>query len=296
MGRKVTSGVAGGSGLGALNIVSSTITSTTTDGSIILQPNGTGDLLVNADTIRFGDQNVDAVLTTWGTSDAIFNTNNGTNSGSIRIQDGVNGNITLGPNGNGNVQLGTSASTNVILSGTTASSTTSNGALVVAGGTGIAGQATINNINVTAATASSSSSTGALIVAGGAGIGGELFVGSTATVATPTLAGHAATKSYVDAAAGLSWLTVTSNTNAVNLAKYFADTSAGSFTITLPASPASNTTISINDIAGSFDRNNITVARNSQLIMGEAEDFILNVRNSTVTLVFSGATYGWKLV
>ena len=107
---------------------------------------------------------------------------------------------------------------------------------------------------------------------------------------------QAATKQYVDAAAGGSWSTIATATLAVAGAKYFANTATAAFTLTLPAAPATNTTVYIADLAGTFDRNSLTIARNSSLIMGLAEDLILNVKNVSVALVYSGVTYGWKLV
>jgi hypothetical protein len=70
----------------------------------------------------------------------------------------------------------------VTFSNNTASSTTTNGAVVVTGGVGIGGQATINNVNITASTASSSSTTGALIVAGGVGVGGNIYGAGTSVL------------------------------------------------------------------------------------------------------------------
>jgi hypothetical protein len=45
-------------------------------------------------------------LTTDGAHDLILDTNSGTNSGTITITDGANGNINLAPNGTGQVQAG----------------------------------------------------------------------------------------------------------------------------------------------------------------------------------------------
>jgi hypothetical protein len=65
---------------------------------------------------------------------------------------------------------------------TTASTSSSTGALIVVGGVGIA-----KELNVGSTTASTSSSTGALIVAGGAGIAGAVNIGSnTASTSTTT--------------------------------------------------------------------------------------------------------------
>lgn len=77
----------------------------TTNGNIELQPNGTGDVYLTADTVRVGDANATATVTTNGTGDLVLNTNSGTNSGSITITQGANGNITVSPNGTGDVYL-----------------------------------------------------------------------------------------------------------------------------------------------------------------------------------------------
>jgi hypothetical protein len=73
--------------------------------NIILEPNGTGDVYLTTDTTRLGDLNAAATLTTNGTGNLTLNTNNGTNSGSIVIAQGLNGNITITPNGTGNIVL-----------------------------------------------------------------------------------------------------------------------------------------------------------------------------------------------
>lgn len=88
-----------------INIDGNTISSTDTNGNIVLSPNGSGDVQLSADTVQIGDSNANATLTTNGTGDLILNTNNGTNSGSITIQDAANGNIVLAPNGSGRVQV-----------------------------------------------------------------------------------------------------------------------------------------------------------------------------------------------
>jgi hypothetical protein len=77
----------------------------TSNGNITLAPNGTGDVYLDADTVRIGDSNSNATLTTNGTGDLILNTNSGTNSGSITIADGTNGNISITPNGTGSIVL-----------------------------------------------------------------------------------------------------------------------------------------------------------------------------------------------
>ena len=100
---------------GAGPILSSVSTSATdTNIDINITPAGTGDVVLNADTVKVGDAAAAATLTsngagtltvtTGGTTDLVLSTNSGTNSGTFTITDGVNGNITLTPDGTGEVQ------------------------------------------------------------------------------------------------------------------------------------------------------------------------------------------------
>jgi hypothetical protein len=75
------------------------------NGNITLTPDGTGDVILSADRVQIGDSNTDTTLTTNGTGNLNLTTNNGTNSGTIQIAQGVNGNITLTPNGTGSVSV-----------------------------------------------------------------------------------------------------------------------------------------------------------------------------------------------
>lgn len=83
------------------------------DGNISITPNGTGDVQLVADAVQIGNSGTNATLTTNGTGDLILNTNSGTNSGSITIQDAANGNISLVVNGSGNVELGSQIETTI---------------------------------------------------------------------------------------------------------------------------------------------------------------------------------------
>jgi hypothetical protein len=88
-----------------LNVSGNTISSTDTNGNIVLAPNGTGDVQVDADTLRVGDSGAAATITTNGAGNLTISTNAGTNSGTIVINQGTNGNIEVAPNGTGDVYL-----------------------------------------------------------------------------------------------------------------------------------------------------------------------------------------------
>ena len=87
---------------GDLDVNGNTITSTS-NGNVVIAPNGTGDVRLTTDTVRVGDTNADVNITTHGTGDLTLNTNAGTNSGSVVIADGANNNVTLTANGTGKV-------------------------------------------------------------------------------------------------------------------------------------------------------------------------------------------------
>jgi hypothetical protein len=73
--------------------------------ALTIAPKGSGDVNIDADTLRVGDSNVDATITTNGTGDLTLSTNAGSNSGTVKIFDAANGNIELLPNGTGVVKL-----------------------------------------------------------------------------------------------------------------------------------------------------------------------------------------------
>jgi len=89
---------------GNLDVNGNTITSTS-NADVSIVPNGTGDVVLSADTVQVGDSNADATITTNGTGNLTLNTNGGTDSGTITIVDAANGNITITPNGSGNIVL-----------------------------------------------------------------------------------------------------------------------------------------------------------------------------------------------
>ena len=89
---------------GNLDVNGNSIVSTS-NANITLAPDGTGDVVLSADTVKIGDSNANATITTDGTGDLILNTNSGSSSGSITIADGANANITIEPNGTGDILL-----------------------------------------------------------------------------------------------------------------------------------------------------------------------------------------------
>ena len=78
------------------------------------------------------------------------------------------------------------------------------------------------------------------------------------------------------------------------LAGSYSDDS-GAITLTLPGSPTIGDEISFVDYAGTFDTNNLTVARNGKNINGSAADLTVATERAANTLVFTDNTQGWLL-
>jgi hypothetical protein len=73
-----------------------------TNVDVHIKPKGSGET-------RIGTGAAAATLTTSGAHDLVLDTNSGTDSGTITITDGADGNINIAPNGNGVAQVGGSA-------------------------------------------------------------------------------------------------------------------------------------------------------------------------------------------
>jgi len=98
----------------------------------------------------------------------------------------------------------------------------------------------------------------------------------------------------IDSSGGMAWITKTANYTASANDGIFTDTSSGAFTITLPATPTVGDSISIDDVAGSYSINNLTVGRNGEKINNATTDPVFDEDDIRVNFIYSGSTYGWR--
>ena len=192
--------------------VSTASITSTGNNPIVIAPDGTGDVHLNADSVRIGDNNADATIATNGTGDLIITTHEGSaTQGIIRLYDGANGNITLTPNGTGQVQVGsdqvvtlaasqtltnksisgsTNTFSNIPNSATTATSANTASAIVARDASGNFSAGTItatlsgNATNVTGTVAVANGGTGSTTLTSGSYLVGNGT--SAVTLKTPT--------------------------------------------------------------------------------------------------------------
>jgi len=95
---------------------------------------------------------------------------------------------------------------------------------------------------------------------------------------------------------GLSWSIISTNTTAESGNGYLIDASSSNISLTLPSSPSEGDPVGVCDYQNMASTNTITIARNGSNIEGSAEDLILNIDGAGFTLVYTDASYGWKIV
>ena len=231
---------------------------------LAIAPKGSGEIVV-------GTGSAAATITTSGAYDLTLDTNSGTNSGTITITDGANGNITATPNGTGYVEVG--GNTNP---GTLQLNCENNS----------------HGIKLQSPPHSSSQSYTLKFPTGNVTADRYLKVDSVTGSGTSGVG----QLSFAEVSGGTAWQAV-ATTNATMTAGYgyFVDTSSAAITMTLPGSASRGDEVSIIDYAGTFDTNNLTVGRNSHKIQGSAADLTVSTERAGFTLVYVDSTQGWLL-
>jgi hypothetical protein len=218
-----------------------------------------------------GTGSATATLTSSGAYDLTLDTNGGTNSGTITITDGANGNITATPNGTGLVEVG--GNTNP---GTLQLNCESNS----------------HGIKLQSPPHSASQSYTLKFPTGNVTADRFLKVASVTGSGT-TGVGQL---SFAEVSGGTSWQAVkTSNFTASAGEGYFVNTTSGAITMTLPAGNIGDEVVFI-DYAGTFDTYTFTIAADgSEKIAGSTADLTVSTERAGNTLVYSDSTQGWLL-
>jgi hypothetical protein len=96
--------------------------------------------------------------------------------------------------------------------------------------------------------------------------------------------------------ANINYTVVSSPQTLSNSQNIAADTSGGTFTLTLPLNPNEGDSIDIFDYSETFDTNPLIIARNGQRIESIEENLVCNVEGAYFTMIYTGATRGWQIL
>lgn len=126
--------------------------------------------------------------------------------------------------------------------------------------------------------------TGTAILAGnGSGGFASVTVGSGLTYSSGTLSNTQSS--------GISYSYATSNVTATDKQGILTDTTGGTFTVTLPATPSTGAQVIVADAGANWGTTNLTIGRNGSTIGGLAEDLVCDITGASVTLVYDGTTW-----
>jgi hypothetical protein len=119
----------------------------------------------------------------------------------------------------------------------------------------------------------------------------DVTLSGNSNTAVPT---ENATKTYVDNSVKTQVVTSISANTTLQLGRIYAVN--GAYTLTLPAAPSIGDTVKVLDTSGAASSGNITIARNGNKIGNLTEDFLIDVDNASVNLVYINSTYGWGVL
>ena len=121
---------------------------------------------------------------------------------------------------------------------------------------------------------------------------GLLYPTTDGTEGQAVLTDGNGTLAFGDVVGGIDYTTETSNYTLEANQGVIANTTGGTFVVTLPLAPAEGDQVVVAD-GGDWAVTNLTVGRNGQTIEGVASDLIMDVGGISVTMVYDGVT--WQL-
>jgi len=243
----------------------------TSNGNIELEPNGTGDVILDTDQVTIGGGSEVGQVSSNGAYDLKLVTNSGTNSSYINIVDAANGNTQLYPNGTGVTEIGGATNPGTIQLNCESNS---------------------HGIKLQSPPHSSGQSYTLKFPTGNVTADRFLKVASITGSGT-TGVGQL---SFAEVSGGTSWQAVkTSTFTAVAGEGYFINTTSGAFEMDLPAGNIGDE-ISFIDYAGTFDSNALTIDPNgTEKIVGSTASLTVSTERAANTLVYVDGTQGWLL-
>ena len=243
----------------------------TSNGNIEIEPNGTGNVILDTDQVDIGGGSETGQISSNGAYDLKLVTNSGTNSGYINIVDGANGNQQIYPNGTGYTEIGGGTNPGTIQLNCESNSH----GIKLQSPPHSAGQSYTLKFPTGDVTADRFLKVASVSGSGATGVG-QL--------------------SFAEVSGGTSWQAVkTSTFTAAAGEGYFVNTTSGVITMNLPAGSIGDEVVFI-DYAGTFDSNTFTISANgSEKIHGSTDDLTVSTERAGNTLVYTDGTQGWLL-
>ena len=243
----------------------------TSNANIEIEPNGTGNVILDTDQVDIGGGSETGQISSNGAYDLKLVTNSGTDSGYINIVDGANGNQQIYPNGTGYTEIGGGTNPGTIQLNCESNSH----GIKLQSPPHSAGQSYTLKFPTGDVTADRFLKVASVSGSGATGVG-QL--------------------SFAEVSGGTSWQAVkTSTFTAAAGEGYFVNTTSGVITMNLPAGSIGAEVVFI-DYAGTFDSNTFTISANgSEKIHGSTDDLTVSTERAGNTLVYTDSTQGWLL-
>jgi hypothetical protein len=166
------------------------------------------------------------------------------------------------------------------------------------------GAGSVTSVDVSGGTTGLTTSGGPIISSGTVTLAGTLIAANGGTGLTASgsfgnvLTSNGTTwTSSAPAAGGITYtVTKTANYTAVANDGVLTNTTAGAFTVTLPASPSNGDQVIVADAGGTWGTNNLTVGRNGNNIADVAQDLVCDISGVSVQFVYnSSGTPTWEV-
>ena len=122
-----------------------------------------------------------------------------------------------------------------------------------------------------------------------------LTTGVTGTLPVANGGTNATTAAGARASLSANALPILKGGNYTAVVGEFVTATAGSITITLPASPSAGDTVTIKDGTGAAATTTFTVARNGSNIASSATDLVFDKNFAEITMSYINGTIGWSV-
>ena len=156
--------------------------------------------------------------------------------------------------------------------------------------TSVGGTGTVNGITLTGTVTSSGN-----LTLGGTLANVDLTSQVTGTLPLANGGTNATTAAGARASLSANALPILKGTSYTANVGEFVTATAGSITITLPASPSAGDTVTIKDGTGAAATTTFTVARNGSNIASSATDLVFDKNFAEITMSYINGTIGWSV-